>query len=143
MSAPSDSKPFRFLELLPELRLKVYSELFLAEETIWLRDDKLSLSAQFLRTCRLVHDEGVAVLYGDNAFDRRMLCDSALEQKIGAHNVARIRHLKESSKYEIVMFIRSLEMLKDSFDDQRHWHNVKHSISGLIEARRLKKDDAM
>lgn len=117
MSAPANSKPFPFLKLPVELRRKVYSELLVVEETILLFSDRPSLSSQILQTCHLVHDEGVKVLYGDNAFDLRRLSDSALKNKIGAHNVQHIRYLKESPRYGVEMFMHTLAHLGNSSED--------------------------
>ena len=55
-----------------ELRLRVYRLLFKSKDWIIIggRQD-FSWSAQFLRTCQLVHCEGRAVLYGENRFELR------------------------------------------------------------------------
>ena len=71
-----------FTDLPPELRNKIYRHLFarkgdsiasvfMIPATSYLSNGalgSLSQSAQFLRTCRLVHDEGCSVLYGENTF---------------------------------------------------------------------------
>ncbi len=62
-----------FSDLPPELRNSIYRYLFTSKD----KDiripaskggDKLCRSSQFLRTCKLVHDEGCSVLYGENTF---------------------------------------------------------------------------
>jgi len=62
-----------FTDLPPELRNTVYRYAFVRDGTLQIpqRTDStgLSQSAQFLRTCRLVHDEGCSILYGENKFD--------------------------------------------------------------------------
>jgi hypothetical protein len=71
-----------FTDLPPELRNKIYRYLFARKSDNPKRDvfripaahytidapGNLCQSAQFLRTCRLVHDEGCSVLYGENTF---------------------------------------------------------------------------
>ncbi|KAF2711806.1 hypothetical protein K504DRAFT_333623, partial [Pleomassaria siparia CBS 279.74] len=62
-----------FCDLPPELRNKVYRHVLVADDGFQLPTGKiLSRSAQFLRTCRLVHSEGCSILYGENnfSFDR-------------------------------------------------------------------------
>lgn len=63
-----------FTDLPPELRNKVYRYAFVREKTFqipackpWASED-LSQSGQFLSTCKLVHNEGCSVLYGENTF---------------------------------------------------------------------------
>ncbi|KAL6710587.1 hypothetical protein ACN47E_008635 [Coniothyrium glycines] len=62
-----------FLNLPPELRNKVYRHLFvIAGQYFRVPPSKngpgLERSAQFLRTCKLVHNEGCSILYGENTF---------------------------------------------------------------------------
>jgi len=58
--------------LPPELRLRVYRLLFTTKGwTIVGNRQDFSRSAQLLRTCKLVHSEGRAVLYGENKFQFR------------------------------------------------------------------------
>lgn len=63
-----------FTDLPPELRNKVYRLAFVRDSTFqipacrpWGRKS-LCQSGQFLSTCRLVHNEGCSVLYGENTF---------------------------------------------------------------------------
>jgi hypothetical protein len=61
-----------FVDLPPELRNTVYQHVFVRKDMLQVpqRRDRpgLCLSAQFLRTCKLVHDEACSILYGSNAF---------------------------------------------------------------------------
>lgn len=71
---PATQKPRKsFTDLPPELRNKIYRQAFVrtdGELKIPPAKDGLGLcrSAQFLRTCKLVHDEGCSILYGENKF---------------------------------------------------------------------------
>lgn len=70
-SQPSDGgkKPLGFTDLPAELRNKVYRHLFVTDEKIQFPDaENMSRSSQFLGTCKLVHNEGCSVLYGENKF---------------------------------------------------------------------------
>ncbi|KAK0716632.1 hypothetical protein B0T21DRAFT_375235 [Apiosordaria backusii] len=71
---PTDPATPRFLSLPAEIRNMIYSLLFRADSTIksnW----RPHLSAQFLRTCRQVRDEGLPILYGENTF-RFEICNT-------------------------------------------------------------------
>jgi hypothetical protein len=64
-----------FCDLPPELRNKIYRHVFVVDNGFRFpvsSSKTVSCSAQFLRTCRLVHSEGCSVLYGENnfSFDR-------------------------------------------------------------------------
>lgn len=62
-----------FCDLPPELRNKVYRHVFVVDRGFGFPSASiLCRSAQFLRTCRLVHSEGCSILYGENnfSFDR-------------------------------------------------------------------------
>ncbi|KAK4194703.1 hypothetical protein QBC40DRAFT_269890 [Triangularia verruculosa] len=60
-----------FLSLPGEIRNRIYRLLFRLDSTI--DDDcRPRLSAQFLRTCRQVRDEGLPILYGENTFGFEM-----------------------------------------------------------------------
>ncbi|KAJ8118849.1 hypothetical protein OPT61_g262 [Boeremia exigua] len=63
-----------FADLPPELRNKVYRYAFVRDKAFqipacrpWGNGD-LCQSGQFLRTCKLVHNEGCSILYGENTF---------------------------------------------------------------------------
>jgi hypothetical protein len=61
-----------FTDLPPELRNTIYRHAFVRQDTLRIPQRPshtgLSRSAQFLRTCRLVHNEGCSILYGENEF---------------------------------------------------------------------------
>ncbi|KAJ4346557.1 uncharacterized protein N0V89_010488 [Didymosphaeria variabile] len=68
---PSDGqkKPLGFADLPAELRNKIYRHLFVTDTAVYFPDaDKMSRSSQFLSTCKLVHNEGCSILYGENRF---------------------------------------------------------------------------
>lgn len=70
-----------FISLPAELRNKIYCHLFVRKDkgfTIPCGKDGLDLaqSAQFLRTCKLVHNEGCSILYGENVFEFRRHYDT-------------------------------------------------------------------
>ncbi|CAI6334595.1 unnamed protein product [Periconia digitata] len=56
-----------FSDLPPEIRNKIYRQLFVTGEPINIRKaSDLCRSGQFLSTCKLVHNEGCSILYGEN-----------------------------------------------------------------------------
>lgn len=58
-----------FVDLPYELRIRIYRQVFVTEAPIdFSARAGFARSSAFLRTCRLVHHEGSAVLYGENAF---------------------------------------------------------------------------
>lgn len=58
-----------FSDLPPEIRNKIYRELFVADDELKFHTpNNFCRSAQFFYTCRLVHSEGCSVLYGENKF---------------------------------------------------------------------------
>jgi hypothetical protein len=66
-----------FTDLPPELRNNIYRRLFARKDPDQMLKipvkgcgpaGALTKSSQFLRTCKLVHDEGCSILYGENAF---------------------------------------------------------------------------
>ena len=92
MSYSLKCKELSFLKLPTEIRLKVYRCLFYSAKDLTLCDDG-PLSAQLLRTCHLVHDEGAPVLYGGNKFDTTSVSGNKIYDKIGVENIRRMRHL--------------------------------------------------
>ena len=68
-----------FLDLPAELRTRIYPDIFVeqkpdytgAQKAICFIHNEDTYSAQFLRTCRLVYEEGRPFLYGDNRFEFR------------------------------------------------------------------------
>ena len=61
-------RPFVFTNLPEDIRNMVYRQLFIGKKTLDFNHPDFSLSAQFLRTCRVVFSEGTAILYGKNRF---------------------------------------------------------------------------
>ncbi|KAH7081619.1 hypothetical protein BKA63DRAFT_462878 [Paraphoma chrysanthemicola] len=66
-----------FADFPPELRNTIYRHVFIRNNQAlqipqYASGGGLSRSSQFLRTCKLVHNEGCSILYGENefAFDR-------------------------------------------------------------------------
>jgi hypothetical protein len=61
-----------FTDLPPELRNSIYRHAFVRKAQLSIPQHSsspgLCQSAQFLRTCKLVHDEGCSILYGENEF---------------------------------------------------------------------------
>lgn len=58
-----------FTDLPSEIRIRIYRSVFVTEFPINLHTRKsFQRSSSFLSTCELVHEEGRAVLYGENAF---------------------------------------------------------------------------
>lgn len=91
MSSYSDSSP-PILRLPPELRLKVYLLLLLSDQTVrmkWLSNNPRPnyLFPAVLRTCRLIYDEAMGALYGENVFRAHRIDD-------GNHNAASISRVK-------------------------------------------------
>lgn len=62
-------KPAGFCDLPLELRTSIYNLVFVAKGPIDFQSrERFANSGQFLRTCRMVHDEGKSFLYGENVF---------------------------------------------------------------------------
>ena len=57
----------RFFSLLAEIRNRIYPLLFRHSGILELCR-RQTLSSEFLRTCKSIHNEGVAILYGENTF---------------------------------------------------------------------------
>ena len=111
-------RPKGFSDLPPELRNKVYRYAFVRDKTFqipackpWGNGD-LCQSGQFLSTCKLVHNEGCSILYGENTFaferhestrgtfyehePKEIGYQDALQflKMIGSENLQYLRHLK-------------------------------------------------
>jgi hypothetical protein len=59
---------FRFLDLLPELRLEIYRYVLVGRKNWALRAPDRPVDPAILRTCKAVFTEAEPVLYGDNDF---------------------------------------------------------------------------
>lgn len=58
-----------FTDLPYELRIGIYREIFVRKRPLLFNSKEgFSRSAQFLRTCKLVYEEGREILYGENSF---------------------------------------------------------------------------
>jgi hypothetical protein len=58
-----------FTDLPYELRIGIYREIFVKQRPLhFTSKEGFSRSAQFLRTCKLVHEEGRKIMYGGNSF---------------------------------------------------------------------------
>ena len=69
-----NQKSSPFLRLPPELRNKIYRLVFKRDDSFQIPackpwgDRSLCQSGQFLSTCKMVHNEGCSILYGENSF---------------------------------------------------------------------------
>jgi hypothetical protein len=130
-----------FLDLPPELRNTVYQHVFVRKSSLQIpqRPDRpgLCLSAQFLRTCKLVHDEACSILYGSNIFHFERHHDTRApfwEPK-----------LKEIGYQDVLQFLKmigpeNLQYLRDiriDFEDAL----PKNCPDTTIEARRYIVDE--
>lgn len=65
----SPSKYRGFVDLPYDVAIDIYRHLFVTNAPIMFsRRDSFSRSSQFLRVCSKAHNEGTAILYGENAF---------------------------------------------------------------------------
>lgn len=102
----NQSKPFRFLDLPPDLRVRVYSYLFEFEGVLEICNDSrfpratrqyikdqgepVIVTAGLLATCSIIHREATPVLYGSNKFI--VLNSTEFLRQIGG-SVAHIRRI--------------------------------------------------
>jgi hypothetical protein len=91
------AKPFEFLRLPTELRVKILGFCLCSFLPIFITTlhDRFNLSAQLLRTCRQVFHEGLSVLYGRNKFVQfvKEPYFSEFLTRIGSENAAMIKCL--------------------------------------------------
>jgi hypothetical protein len=130
-----------FADLPPELRNSVYRHVFVRKQMLQIpqHSDRSGLcqSAQFLRTCKLVHDEGCSILYGENEFhfDRHHEIRAPFWE----------RNPKEIGYQDVLLFLKmigpeNIQYLRDirfDFDDAR----PKLTPGLNIESRRYIVDD--
>jgi hypothetical protein len=132
-----------FTDLPPELRNAVYRHMFVRKG-----GEKLSIpqgvngrglaqSSQFLRTCKLVHDEGCSVLYGENEFQfsRHFNTRSPFwEPKPKEIGYQDFLHFLKMIGPENVQYLRDIQM---EFDDAL----PKHTSDLNVETRRYIVDE--
>jgi hypothetical protein len=134
-------RPKGFADLPPELRNTVYRHVFVRNGTLQIpqRSDGSGLcqSAQFLRTCKLVHNEGCSILYGENAFhfkrhhDIRAPFWEPKPKEIGYQDFL---HFLKMIGPENIQYLRDMHI---EFDDAL----PKHTPNLNIETRRYIVDE--
>ncbi|OAG12781.1 uncharacterized protein CC84DRAFT_1212282 [Paraphaeosphaeria sporulosa] len=101
----NDPNIFPFQALPPELRMAVYFELLVTDDRIlptWRGARKATkqqkrMHINILLTCKMCHDEGLQVLYGENIFDFGEICNrpnnfsKPFVARIGLHTASLIR----------------------------------------------------
>lgn len=66
---PTERHKTGFTDLPSEIRIRIYRSVFVTDYPINFHSRKhFQRSSSFLSTCKIVHEEGRAVLYGENAF---------------------------------------------------------------------------
>jgi hypothetical protein len=130
-----------FTDLPPELRNAIYRHALVRDGALDIPQRHLRpglcLSGQFLRTCKLVHDEGCSILYGENEFffqrhhnTRAPFWEPKLKE-IGYQDV--LQFLKMIGP-ENIQYLRDIQI---DFDDAL----PKHAPDSTIETRRYVVDD--
>lgn len=109
-----------FTDLPPELRNTIYRHMFVRKNQdfkIFRRDrdtagnpPSMSQSAQFLRTCKMVHNEGCSILYGENTF--------VFDRSQGVRGPFYVSEPKEIGYQDMLQFLRmigaeNLQYLRD------------------------------
>lgn len=141
------ARPKGFADLPPEMRNTIYRYLFARkDDTQEVRipvntqnpKDNLCKSAQFLRTCKLVHNEGCSVLYGENTFSFERHYDTrgpfweAVPKEIGYQDVL---HFLKMIGLENLQYLRDITF---NFDDASPRHT---SYVDSNEKRRYLNDE--
>jgi hypothetical protein len=135
-----------FTDLPPELRNKVYRLAFVRDNTFqipacrpWGKEN-LCQSGQFLSTCKLVHNEGCSVLYGENtfAFERHESTRGTFYE----HEPKEIGYLDALQFFKMIgpENIQYLRDLKIVFNDARPSDTPQATSN---EDRRYMTDDAL
>ncbi|KAJ4408484.1 hypothetical protein N0V91_003135 [Didymella pomorum] len=135
-----------FTDLPPELRNKVYRLAFVRDNTFqipacrpWGKGN-LCQSGQFLSTCKLVHNEGCSVLYGENtfAFERHESTRGTFYE----HEPKEIGYLDALQFFKMIgpENIQYLRDLKIVFNDARPSDTPQATSN---EDRRYMTDDAL
>jgi hypothetical protein len=135
-----------FTDLPPELRNKVYRLAFVRDNTFQIPACRpwgagaLCQSGQFLSTCKLVHNEGCSVLYGENtfAFERHESTRGTFYE----HEPKEIGYLDALQFFKMIgpENIQYLRDLKIVFSDARP-SDTPHASSN--EDRRYMTDDVL
>lgn len=136
--------PTSFLSLPRELRNMIYAYVLTDDEYIdlgpWIHH---SLSSQFLRTNKTIHDESSEVLYSQNLFNFMYHSDELLSffDQIGAENSKHIRHIRidfptfrylDPGKVTLTEeSTRVLEKLKDCCGNLRTLTTSRSSTDGM------------
>lgn len=136
-------RPKGFTDLPPELRNNIYRYVFVRPKPQQLKIPQhqgcsgLDLSSQFLRTCKLVHDEGCSLLYGENVFhfdrhnDTRAPFWDPETREIGYQDFL---HFLKMIGPENIQYLRHIHI---EFDDAL----PKHTPDLNIETRRYIVDE--
>ncbi|RAR03282.1 hypothetical protein DDE82_005295 [Stemphylium lycopersici] len=143
----ASKRPKGFTDLPPELRNTIYGYLFARKD----KDQRLRIpvsrrssagalakSAQFLRTCKLVHNEGCSILYGENTFSFHRHYDTrgpfweVVPKEIGYQDVL---HFLKMIGPENIQYLRDIKWV---FDDAHPRDTPYH---GSNEKRRYLNDE--
>ncbi|KAJ4338838.1 hypothetical protein N0V95_007965 [Ascochyta clinopodiicola] len=144
--AELSGRPKGFTDLPPELRNKIYRYAFVRDKSFQIPACKpwgsadLCQSAQFLGTCKLVHNEGCSVLYGENMF--------TFERHESTRGIFYEHEPKEIGYQDVLQFLKmigpeNLQYLRDLkivFNDARP-SDTPHANSN--EDRRYMTDDVL
>jgi hypothetical protein len=130
-----------FADLPPELRNTVYQHVFVHKASLQIpqRPDRtgLCLSAQFLRTCKLVHDEACSLLYGSNTFHFERHHDTRApfwEPKLKEIGYQDVLHFLKMIGPENIQYLRDIRI---DFEDAL----PKNCPDKTVEARRYIVDE--
>jgi hypothetical protein len=130
-----------FTDLPPELRNAIYRHAFVRNDVLQIPQRSLSKglcqSAQFLRTCRVIHDEGCSILYGENEFYFKRHYDTRApfwEPKLKEIGYQDVLHFLKVIGPENVQYLRDIQF---DFDDAL----PKHTPELTTETRRYVVDD--
>jgi hypothetical protein len=130
-----------FTDLPPELRNTIYRHAFVRQDTLRIPQRPthpgLCQSAQFLRTCKLVHDEGCSILYGENEFLFQRHHDTRApfwEPKLKEIGYQDVLHFLKMIGPENVQYLRDIQF---DFDDAL----PKNASDSTIESRRYVVDE--
>ncbi|KAJ4341249.1 hypothetical protein N0V87_001990 [Didymella glomerata] len=135
-----------FTDLPPELRNKIYRLAFVRDNTFQIPacrpwgNGNLCQSGQFLSTCKLVHNEGCSILYGENtfAFERHESTRGTFYE----HEPKEIGYLDALQFFKMIgpENIQYLRDLKIVFNDARPSDTPQASSN---EDRRYMTDDVL